>query len=421
MPPAKKATKQKAAKKALPSARRRRRLRPSARQRSARLRRSARRPRRPPSARLPRSARRPRRPPSARHPRSARRPSARRPSARPRQAQGDRAQGRQEGGQDARRSARRRGARPRRRRPRSGRRSALRASAPPRSAEPVPRRSSRRARVHPGPSSRSRARRRARGLEVVDAAERLAGAHAGAQPGGLRGVVRLDGRTRRCCSSGRSSMPIVERHWLRCAQQRLDLAVDAAVDALDVVGAVRTRTATAAAGRCGARPCSGKKCGSRAATMPSIASSPAWRWSGWMRSIGHGSCPSTTSGRVRRITAHTARTGREAVVELAVDVAARNSTSRRAEDRRPRRAARPRRVAMQRARGRRRRPTCPWTPSVQTHRCTSAPRVGPLRERCAAAELDVVGVRADRERRGWRRRRGRSRQSRVGRRVMVQA
>ena len=56
------------------------------------------------------------------------------------------------------------------------------------------------------------------------------------------------------------------------------------------------RTAGACDGRCGV-PASGKKCGSRAATMPSITSCPAWRWSGCSRYCFHGSWPSTTSGR----------------------------------------------------------------------------------------------------------------------------
>ena len=39
----------------------------------------------------------------------------------------------------------------------------------------------------------------------------------------------------------------------------------------------------------------------------------------------------------------------------------------------------------------------PLAPSVQMHRCTVGAGVGPLRERGAASELDVVGVRADRQ------------------------
>ena len=49
-------------------------------------------------------------------------------------------------------------------------------------------------------------------------------------------------------------------------------------------------------------------------------------------------------------------------------------------------------------RGRRRASQVPFEPSVSTSRWTSVAGVGPLRERRAAAELDVVGVRADRER-----------------------
>ena len=152
---------------------------------------------------------------------------------------------------------------------------------------------------------RACANARDRASEIVDAAERFAGAHAGAEPCRLRDVVRLARRTR----------PAVPRADRRCPSSSATGCDDAA--APRSCGRpirrrarrdprLRTRTAAAARGRCGASPCSGKKCGSRAATMPSIASSPAWRWSGWMRPIGHGSCASTTSGRVRRITAHTA-------------------------------------------------------------------------------------------------------------------
>ena len=78
---------------------------------------------------------------------------------------------------------------------------------------------------------------------------------------------------RRACSS----MPMVERHWLLVAEEGVDLGGDRPRRRPVRCGrSPGLRRGGALAGRCGV-PASGKKCGSRAATMPSITSSPAWR------------------------------------------------------------------------------------------------------------------------------------------------
>ena len=65
--------------------------------------------------------------------------------------------------------------------------------------------------------------------------------------------------------------------------ERGQLGVDGRRDVLGVVGLVGLPQQQRRRAGGAARPCSGKKCGSRAATMPSHASRPAWRWSGWRR------------------------------------------------------------------------------------------------------------------------------------------
>ena len=189
-------------------------------------------------------------------------------------------------------------------------------------------------------------------------------------------------------------MPIVERHWLRCASSAATLALERARRR-----ARRGRRSSASkssrrSGRCG-EPASGKKCGSRAATMPSTTRQPAARWSGCRRYCFHGSWPSTTSGRTARIDLAHPR-------PVARSVPSSPSTSaEEVHGRAPSACGGARcsscRCATSAAEVRRRDPTVPFEPSVSTSRCTSAPAVGPLGQRAAAPELDVVGMRADRE------------------------
>ena len=106
---------------------------------------------------------------------------------------------------------------------------------------------------------------------------------------------------------------------------------------------------------------------------PTVTSSPAWRWSGWIRYGCHGSCPSTTSGRASRITA--AHRG----ARLAARCRARRRRSAGTRRRRaPRIAAASRcsssRVAIERARGRRRRPRCPSSRRCRRTSSRACPR-----------------------------------------------
>ena len=266
MPPAKKATKKRAAKKApAKGARPRRRLRRSARQ---------------PSGRRPRS--------KATEEEGARKKAAKKAPAKKRRkaAKKKAASRRRSAARPPRRRLRRRlrprsaAARPRRR-PR--RREASSSTTRKRTAK---KRyafgdTSRRARVDPGPSSR---------------------------PGSVDARGRRCGRTLRPARSpawspaARASSWSLARERARCSvvgvvvdahrraplaavrEQRVDLAVDVAVDVLDVVDPPASKHSSVV-GRCGASPCSGKKCGSRAATMPSIASSPACAMVG-MHAVG---------------------------------------------------------------------------------------------------------------------------------------
>ena len=197
---------------------------------------------------------------------------------------------------------------------------------------------------------------------------------------------------------GRSSMPIVERHWLRCASSASILRSTPLVDALDVVdasgfeqqqrvGPVRRESLLGEEVRIARRDDAvdreqpgvrgGRDAGGTAATGRGRA----------RRRAGPRGSPRTRARAVAR-----------SLVELAVDAAEELA-------RRPRRAPRRRRVARLRASA----TSAPRSASgsqvpfdavgadAQVHLGAG---VGPLRERRAAAELDVVGVGADRERPG---------------------
>ena len=70
--------------------------------------------------------------------------------------------------------------------------------------------------------------------------------------------------------------------------ERGELVVDVVVTSSTWSGSSASHSSSGV-GRWWARPCSRKKCGSRAATMPSHARKPAWRWSGCSRYCFHGS------------------------------------------------------------------------------------------------------------------------------------
>ena len=375
MPPAKKATKKRAAKKA-PAKKRKAAKKAPAKKRVAKKAtkkqgsQEGSRQEAQGSQEGPRQARRPR---SARPPRRRpRRRAKKRPSARPRRRRPRRRRPRS--------AARRRSARPRRRRPPSGRRSARRASAPPSGAEPEHGKvgGARISRIRALLRSCMRLRRFACGLrscarlQVVDAGEGFGGAQAGAQA-----VVRASSCSRSTnaarWSSRRPVVGLVDGHrrapLAAVREQRVDLAVDVAGRPVrDGRRAPARTTATCRAGAARGR-CSGKKCGSRAATMPPTTSRPAARWSGCSRYGRQGSWPRITSGRTSRIAAHSSARVGQVVHELAVDPAQEAHVDG-AEDLG--------RVALlflagrhERARGRRRDPTCP---SSRRCRCRGAPR-----------------------------------------------
>ncbi len=173
-------------------------------------------------------------------------------------------------------------------------------------------------------------------------------------------------RCRNASSSSPSTRASSTRTGSRGPRGRASLAVDPARDVLDVVGVRRPRTAAGAPVGGAAMPCSGKKCGSRAATMPSQASS--------RRGDGPGAGDTASTGRgrarrragARRMTSATRLRADQVAVELAVDVLQERRTSRPG---RPPAAGRPhvaRPDDAPRVRPcRRSHPRCPWS-----RRCT---------------------------------------------------
>ena len=251
-----------------------------------------------------------------------------------------------------------------------------------------------------GPSTADRSSARAvtgrPPLKLVDALEALAvGEALGAAEIGQpfeHPVAEL----RRCSSSeSASSMPIVDRNWLAWASSAASLASTKPVTSSTWSSSSASHSSRVV-GRHGSSSCSGKKCGSRAATMPSQRGS--------RRCDGRGGAGTgaTGRGRARRRAAACGSSTRPPTA------GARRSRARRPATRgtRPRPsppapwpplAARP--GGWRRARRRRRRgPTSPSTRRCRPGGGSRDPGRRPLGERAAAAELDVVGVGADRQR-----------------------
>ena len=218
-------------------------------------------------------------------------------------------------------------------------------------------------------------------------------------PCGARLVVQLRPRTGplRLASSGRSSIAIVERHWLRCASSASILR--STMPSTFSTWSTRAGFEAAAACRAGAArgPVRGRSADRARRRCPPIVEQAGVRGG----RDGSGTA-ATDRARARR------RAGpRGSRAQTAARVA---SVARRARRRRsggsttstaPRTAAASRcsssRVAISAARSASA-SQVPLDPSVQTHIVHVGAGGGPLRERGAAAELDVVGVRADRER-----------------------
>ena len=99
---------------------------------------------------------------------------------------------------------------------------------------------------------------------------------------------------------------MVDSNWLRWHSRASTLEALESRRVLDVVGQVGLPQQQSL-GRWGARPSSGKKWGSRAATRASRVRKPAARWSGWSRYRRQGSWPRSTSGRTGRMIPATAR------------------------------------------------------------------------------------------------------------------
>ncbi len=232
-------------------------------------------------------------------------------------------------------------------------------------------------------------------LEVVDAGERLGGAQARVQSARCAPASRSFCANAARWSSGRRRSPSSSatdsgaRAARRSCRRRdpstvLDVVDPAGFEQEQRRGSVRREALVGEELRI-----------ARGDDAADVTSNPACRWSGWIRYGCHGSCPNTTSGRLSRITRHTARAARD-----------RSPARRRRSGgtrRRRRRAPRPPPAAPPRA-SRMSAPRSasssqvPLEPSVQMHIVTWVPGRGPLGERGAATELDVVGVRADRER-----------------------
>ena len=401
MPPAKKATARKAAKKKAPA---KRKAAKGRRRRSGLPRRQPRRPRR----RLPRSARRRGRPPSAR-----RLPSARRRARRPRRRLRRRLpsarrsqEGREEGREDdcqaqgdakkaakkaakatAKRKATRRKAAKKAPAKRATKRTTRKRTA--KNAEPGTRRSQR----GPGAPGPFAVFRRS-ALQIVDTAEGFAGAHAGADACGLRFVAdaRREGGVlflgAVVDAHRRSPLAAMARAARRSSARRRRRR------ARRGRAAPASNRAASAAGAASS-PCSGKKCGSRAATIASIVEQTRVAVIGMEPVRSPRVVPEHDVGpRPADDRAH----GGALVRAVRRDLRRRSRGSATV-----RRAEHGRRVSLlgfalldQRARCRRRRPTCPWR-----RRCRRTGDVGacrrPLGQRRAAAELDVVGMGADRE------------------------
>ena len=213
--------------------------------------------------------------------------------------------------------------------------------------------------------------------------------------GGAGLVVRARVANASRSSSGSSSMPIVDRHWLRCASSASTLRSTCVAH----VSTWLTRSASNSSRR--RRPVRRKALLGEEVGIAGrddrrrSASCPACVVIGMQAVRCHGSCPSTTSGRTRRMTA----AHRGAWPRGRRPTRRRHSRGTR---RRRRRAPWPRRVVLPRAARRARARSA--EPSQRALRAVGADAhrhvragVGPLGERRAAAELDVVGVRADRE------------------------
>ena len=193
-----------------------------------------------------------------------------------------------------------------------------------------------------------------------------------------------------------STACIVDSNWLSWARSASSFASTPSDTSSTWLGWSASHSRSRS-GRWWASPCSGKKCGSRAATIPSQASSPAWRWSGCSRYRFHGSCPSTTLGS--QLSDHLATS-----LRASRSLASSPSTS-------PRKRTSPATVTGESSRrfvcsARRRRTRAHRVGGdvPRSLRPVGADQVvddaavrGPLGEQTAAAELDVVGMGADRE------------------------